>query len=205
MISRRGRAVRCAPPARRGRSRAPASRTPPAPSRRGARRGFRASGWSLRATAPGRTALQSGESRAAVDPRAHDLLVQLEAVGQELVQRRVEQPDRHRPARPSPRTVPRSRLCWSGSSSSSAARRPASSSAMIIAAHLRLAIGGHEHVLGPAQPDPLGAEAVGARRRPRACRRSPARRPRRARRHQREDRLEAGVDVGPRRAARHRW
>ena len=35
---------------------------------------------------------------------------------------------------------------------------------MIIALHLRLAVGGHEHVLGPAQPDALGAELARAAR-----------------------------------------
>ena len=52
----------------------------------------------LERTRPIELALESRETRAAVDPRAHDLLVQLEAVGQELVQRRVEQANRHRPA-----------------------------------------------------------------------------------------------------------
>ena len=52
--------------------------------------------------------------------------------GQELVQRRVEQADRDREARPSPRRSPRSRTAAAGSSLSSAARRPASSRAMII-------------------------------------------------------------------------
>ena len=42
---------------------------------------------------------------------------------------------------------------------------------MIIARIFGLAVLGHEHVLGPAQPDPLGAELAGAHARPAACRR----------------------------------
>ena len=57
---------------------------------------------------------------------------------------------------------PSKSACWSGSSSSSAARRPASSSAMIIRCIFGLAVGGHEHVLGPAQADALGAELARA-------------------------------------------
>ena len=50
--------------------------------------------------------------------------------------------------------------CWSGSSSASAAR-------LLLGlghdhrAHLGLAVRGHEHVLGPAEPDALGAELAG--------------------------------------------
>ena len=43
--------------------------------------------------------LQFLQASAAVDTRSHDLLVQLEAVRQELVQRRIEQANRDRPAR----------------------------------------------------------------------------------------------------------
>ncbi len=43
-------------------------------------------------------------------------------------------------------------------------------------AHLRLPVGGHEHVLGAAEADALGAEAPARAGRPRACRRSCARR-----------------------------
>ena len=42
--------------------------------------------------------------------------------------------------------------------------------------HRGLAVRGHEHVLGPAQADALGAELARAPRRPRACRRWRARR-----------------------------
>ena len=59
---------------------------------------------------------------------------------------------------------PSKSACWSGSSSSSAARRPASSVGHDHRAHLRLAVGGHEHVLGPAQADALGAELARAAR-----------------------------------------
>ena len=106
-------------------------------------------------------ALEDGQARAAVDPRAHDLLVQLEAVGQELVQRRVEQANRHRPSDHrleqalEVALLEREQLVQRGLPAGVVLghdHRP----------HLRLAIGGHEHVLGPAQPDPLGAEAVRA-------------------------------------------
>ena len=55
----------------------------------------------------------------------------------------------------------KSSVC-SGSSSASAARRCSPSSAMIIACIFGLAVRGHEHVLGAAQPDPLRAELARA-------------------------------------------
>ena len=55
---------------------------------------------------------------------------------------------------------PSKSLCWSGSSSSSAAATAGLVLGHDHRPHLRLAIGGHEHMLGPAQPDSLGAEAV---------------------------------------------
>ena len=66
--------------------------------------------------------------------------------------------------------------CWSGSSS------PSARAALLVVVghdhrpHLRLAVLGHEHVLGAAQADALGAEARAPARRPPACRRSRARR-----------------------------
>ena len=42
--------------------------------------------------------LQPGERRAAVQLAPHDRLVEFEPVREELVQRRIKQPDRHRPA-----------------------------------------------------------------------------------------------------------
>ena len=63
--------------------------------------------------------------------------------------------------------IPSKSARWSGSSSSSAARRSSSVLGHDHLAHLRLAVGLHEHVLGAAQADALGAEARvrGARRR----------------------------------------
>ena len=61
--------------------------------------------------------------------------------------------------------------CWSGSSSSSASR------ALLLALghdhlpHLGLAVARHEHVLGAAQADALGAELARLGARPRGCRR----------------------------------
>ena len=55
------------------------------------------------------------------------------ACGQELVQRRVEQPDRDRQAAPSPRTGPRSPPAGAAAARRARARRSSSVSAMIIA------------------------------------------------------------------------
>jgi hypothetical protein len=87
--------------------------------------------------------------------------VQLKAVGQELVQRRVEQADGHHEPRhlgEQPLEVAlleREQLIQSGVAAG-----------VIVGhdhgPHQRLAIGGHEHVLGPAQSDSLGAKPVSA-------------------------------------------
>ncbi len=99
-----------------------------------ARRACRASGWSpSSARTRSSTCSSSATSPSPRSAPRSSCSTTLVAVGQELVQRRVEQADRDRQARPSPRRCPRSRACCSGSSSSSAARRSASSSAMIIA------------------------------------------------------------------------
>ena len=76
---------------------------------------------------------------------------------QELVQRRVEQADRHRqPAIAS--KIPSKSACWNGSSRSSAARRLALGRGHDHLLHDRQPLLGHEHVLGAAEADPLGAE-----------------------------------------------
>ena len=97
----------------------------------------------------------------AAQPRLGDLLDELDAVGQELVQRRVEQPDGDRQALhrlEDPLEVvllERQQLVE---------RRAAAG--LVVGhdhpLHLRLAVGGHEHVLGAAQPDALGAEGARA-------------------------------------------
>ena len=73
------------------------------------------------------------------------------------MQRRVEQPDRHRqPAIAS--KMPSKSLCWKGSSRSRAARRAVSSSARIISWTTGEALLAEEHVLGAAEADALRAE-----------------------------------------------
>ena len=93
----------------------------------------------------------------ALDPRALNLRRELRQVGQELVQRRVEQPDRHRQSlhrleqtlevlllqRQQQRERVAARVRAVGHD-----HRP----------HLRLAVLGHEHVLRPAQADALRAQ-----------------------------------------------
>jgi hypothetical protein len=73
--------------------------------------------------------LELAQLRRFAQARLGDPLHELVAIGQELVQRGVQQPDRDR--KPRHRLEePSKSACWGGSSSSSAARRPASSSAM---------------------------------------------------------------------------
>ena len=93
---------------------------------------------------------------------------------QELVQRRVEQPDRDRQARPSPRRSPRSRPAGSAAACRARARRSSSLGGHDHLAHDREPVLGHEHVLGAAEADPLGAELARLAPRPRACPRSRA-------------------------------
>ena len=105
--------------------------------------------------------LELRQLRVALQARLGDALGELEAVGHELVQRRVEQPDRDRQARhllEQPLEVgllERQQLVERGAAAG-----------LVVGhdhpLHLRLAVGGHEHVLGPAQADALGAELVRA-------------------------------------------
>ena len=85
--------------------------------------------------------------------------MQLEAVGQELVQRRIEQANRDRPARHRVEQPLKVALL----EREQLVERTAASILVLghdHRAHLWLAIGCHEHVLGAAQPDPFGAEAL---------------------------------------------
>ena len=82
-------------------------------------------------------------------------------VGQELVQRRVDQPDGDRRPSICARMSAKSSRC-SGSSSASAASLPASSVGEDEPLD-QLARVAEEHVLGAAQADARGAEAAGAR------------------------------------------
>ena len=77
---------------------------------------------------------------------------------QELVQRRVEQPDRHREARPSPRRSPRSRPAAPAAAGRARRGAPRSSAARIISCTIGQPVRRHEHVLGAAEADALGAE-----------------------------------------------
>ena len=107
--------------------------------------------------------LDRGGLGSVAQPRLGDLLDELHAIGHELVQRRVEQPDRdrqplHRLEDPfEVALLEREQLVE---------RRAAAG--LVVghdhALHLALAIGGHEHVLGPAQPDALGTEGPRAAR-----------------------------------------
>ena len=78
------------------------------------------------------------------------------------MQRRIEQPDRHR--QPAHRFEdPLEVLLLQRQQLASAARRPSLVLGHDHRPHLRLALLGHEHVLGPAQADSLGAELARAR------------------------------------------
>ena len=100
--------------------------------------------------------LERGQLRRALVAGPLDALGELDAVRQELVQRRVEQADRDRPARHRREQalevllLQRQQLGQRGAPLGLGAGHDHR-------AHLRLAVGGHEHVLGPAQADALGA------------------------------------------------
>ena len=79
-------------------------------------------------------------------------------VRQELVQRRIEQADRHRQPGHDLEQLPRNRRAAWAASWRARARRPASSSAQIISRMARMRLVLEEHVLGAAQADALGAE-----------------------------------------------
>ena len=92
-----------------------------------------------------------------LDPRALDLLRDLRLVRQELVQRRVEQADRDR----QPRHLLEEALEVLLLERQELVERGAARVLLVghdHRAHLRLALRRHEHVLGPAEADPLGAE-----------------------------------------------
>ena len=127
----RPRADRSRGDARR-RSPRPASRRGRAGAGRAGCRACRASGWSPRA-ARTRSSMRSRsvEVVGLLDPRALDLLLDVGAVREELVQRRVEQADRDRPARPSPRTAPRSRPAGAAAARRAPPSAPRRSSARI--------------------------------------------------------------------------
>ena len=93
------------------------------------------------------------------------------AVRQELVQRRIEQADGDRQARPSRGRCPRSPALHRQDLRQRARRRPASSSARIISRTARMRSGLEEHVLGAAEADALGAEVARDGGVERACRR----------------------------------
>ena len=94
--------------------------------------------------------------------------------------------------------------CWSGSSSASASRRSSVAVGHDHRPHLGLAVVGHEHVLGAAQADALGAELARLLRRPRGRRRWRARRAGGSRRPTRARGRSARRPRG-RRAGRRRW
>ena len=140
-------------------------------------------------------ALQPAHVARALVPRPLELDGEVLAVGEELVQRRVEQPDRHRQAGhrlEQPLEVLGLQRQQLGERGAAVLARLAHDHRL----HLRLAVGGHEHVLGPAQADALGAELARARARPRACRRSRARRAGGSRRPSSSTVLEVRVDLG---------
>ena len=158
--------------------RAPASRRSPGGGSRAARRGCRASGWSPTARARARAVLLElarGPVVTARCARRSSSLRHLLGPGQELVQRRVEQPDRDRQSRHLLEQalevvlLERQQLVERGAAvllGLGHDHRP----------HLRLAVRRHEHVLGAAEADALGAELARLARRPPGCRRWRARR-----------------------------
>ena len=93
----------------------------------------------------------------ALDPRALDLRAQVRQVLEELVQRRVEQPDRHR--QPLHRLEQALEVLLLVGQQLGQRLAPA---VLVVGhdhrPHLGLAVLGHEHVLGPAQADALGAQ-----------------------------------------------
>ncbi len=102
-------------------------------------------------------ALQPPHVARALVPRPLELDGEVLGVGQELVQRRVEQADRHRQVDhrlEQPLEVLGLQREQLGERGVAVLARLAHDHRL----HLRLAVGGHEHVLRPAQADPLGAE-----------------------------------------------
>ena len=100
--------------------------------------------------------LERGQLRRALVARALDALRELDAIGEELVQRRVEQADRDRLARH--RGEQALEVLLLQRQQLGQRRAPLGlRTGHDHRAHLRLAVGRHEHVLGPAQADALGA------------------------------------------------
>ena len=91
-----------------------------------------------------------------------DLHRQLVVAGQELVQRRVDQPDDHRQALHGPEDAVEVGALERQQLVERTRRRSASSLARIICCTMRQAVGLEEHVLGAAQADALGAELARA-------------------------------------------
>ena len=93
----------------------------------------------------------------ALDPRALDLRAQVRQVLEELVQRRVEQPDRHRQARHRLEQALEVLLL-----ERQQLRQRGAPGVLVVGhdhrPHLGLAVLGHEHVLRAAEADALGAE-----------------------------------------------
>ena len=136
---------------------APASRRAPASARRGARRGCRASG-SARAT--------TRRPRAGRSPRASRPVVACctsssSTDGQELVQRRVEQPDGDGQAVHRLEDLEEVGLLRDRAAARGRPPPPRGCRARIMRPHDRQAVLGEEHVLGAAQADALGAEVAG--------------------------------------------
>ena len=156
---------------------APASRTAPASAPRGGRRGSPSIGFSSRQRLGGVEQLRSLRRSG---PRAPAFTSERLDVGQELVQRRVEQPDDDRAGRPSPRGSRRSPPA-ARRGAPRAPRSPPRRRGQDHPSHDRQAVLAEKHVLGAAQPDPLGPEPVGRSRRRGRCRRWRARRADRAR------------------------
>ena len=146
--------------------------------------------------------LERRELGRAGEPRLGDALDEVEAVGEELVQRGVEQADRDREA--GHRLEEALEVGLLEREQLVERRAPA----RLVGGHdhplhLRLAVGRHEHVLGPAQADALGAEPARALRVLRGVGVGPH--PQRAQLvGPAQHRLEALVDLGDARAGRRR-
>ena len=93
-----------------------------------------------------------------LDPLAHALVGRVLEIREELVQRRVEQPDRRPAGPPSPRRCPRSRTAGTGAAGRAPSRRPVLVGGEDHLLHDREPLLAEEHVLGAAEADPLGAE-----------------------------------------------
>ena len=105
--------------------------------------------------------LELGQLRVALQARLGDALGELDPVGQELVQRRVEQADRDRQA-----LHLLEQALEVGLLKRQQLVEHRAAAGLVLGhdhpLHLRLAVGGHEHVLGAAEPDALGAELARA-------------------------------------------